>query len=221
MGVFGLDLRHGPTWNGALWYVRALLMFVLCAPAFKWLVTCFGRGWLVAVFALNLVNVSGRVFPDDIHGLLMLGFPLSGVFYFSLGIYIERFAVSVRSHRLLGISLVAGIGLLTLQALVSVGRSPSQVCQTLAIPFLLYALWHLTPQAPWPDWLTRCSFPIFLMHTPLIPYFFNPLKHTLLAGTAAASWLTYACVVASSVAFALMLKRLLPRLAAFLFAGRG
>lgn len=221
-GVFGLDLRHGPTCNGALWYVRALLMFVLCAPGFKWLVTRFGRGWLTVAFAMNLANASGRILPDDVHGLLMLGFPLSGVFYFSLGIFIERFAVSVRSRRLLGVSLVAGIGLLSLQTLVSCGgRSPSPVCQTLAIPFLLYALWHLTPEAPWPGWLTRCSFPIFLMHTSFIPYFFNPLKHTPLAGTAAASWLTYACVVASSVAFALSLKRFAPRLAAFLFAGRG
>lgn len=222
VALFGLDPRHGPTCNGALWYVRALFLFVLCSPVLKTLVVRCGRAWLAFAYTLNFIHAAWRPFPDFVQGLLTLGFPLSGVFYFSLGIYLERFSIAVRSRLLLGVGLVAGGGLLVAQALASPEGCVSPLgYQTLAIPFLLYVLWHLTPETPWPNWLTRCSFPIFLLHTPLIPYFFNPLKHTPLAGTVAASGLTYACVVSASIALAVLLKRFAPNTASFLFAGRG
>ena len=172
MSVFGLNIFNSPT-HGPLWYMRCLFLFVIFGGLFKWGVRKMGLCWLVILFSLSCVHcffMNG--FPEgDVPRFFLLferGISLSGMFYFSLGIYIrdKKFKYTDISP-ITYCSLVLGSCLLVGRALLVQKNQPqiTGVWGLISIPFLMYAFYKLIPSTTWPIWLTSCSFPIYLMHT--------------------------------------------------------
>ena len=223
IGMIGLDLRRGPSCVGALWYVRCLLLFVVLSPLFRFLVTRLGGFWLLVAFLLTLFHRS-TVWPaySDLHNVFDLGFSLSGVFYFSLGMWIRSVAMPRCNARFLPVfSILVSLSFLIAQAfLISRRITLPAHLTTLSIPFMMYALWTLVPAAKWPAWLTGSSFPIFLMHMPMVVYFGLPVKHSFLKDTVTGNVLVLVCVTVIPIAITVCLQRRFPKLSRFLFAGR-
>lgn len=223
LSTFGLDLREGPWHNGALWYVRCLFMFVILAPIFKWFVVKFKFMWLVVAFVLTLAHSSWHLFPTYLQRCFNLGFSLSGVFYFSTGIYLGlNNGVIVIRRRIAILCLIFGVGLLLVKTLCEInGINPFVSLLTISIPFMLCAVWWLMPSVKWSSDLTSCSFPLFLLHVPIRSFFVVLLKHTPINHTQFESTMTFVGAVVTSFGIALVLRRFFPRVNVFLFAGRG
>ncbi len=218
--TLGLDPCHGPKNIVVLWYVRCLFSFVLLAPIFKWLVRKGNLVWLAFAFALTVVHSSWPLLPPFFQAFGGHGFSLSGVFYFSTGIYIGLSKTMNLSKAHILICSMIGVSLLLVKTIFSsygIGYHVNYL--TIAIPFLLCAVWHLMPSSKWPSALTSCSFPIFLLHFLCIPIVSIPIKHSMLRGSQFGSVLIFLCATFLSICLASILRKF-PRINAFLFAGR-
>ena len=206
-----------------LWYVRCLFFFVLLSPLFKTAVRRFRLGWLIFAFIVTTVF---SALPDDPEnrpfwsGFLRFGISLSGIFYFSVGIYLQRFNVAVQSTTLALACTVYGVGILLLRTCVRLrGMELPVGVDSLLLPALMYAVWHIMPSRPFPLWLTSCSFPIFLLHMIFLIVVWRVFYHCPVGRQFGALISCFAAIVASIVTANLLRKRH-PRLADFLFAGR-
>ena len=148
--------------------------------------------WLAIAFALTLVHASWHPFPSYLQKCFAMGFSLSGVFYFSAGIFLGLYDAS------------------------AVRTRPA----ALSIPFVMYAVWYFIPSSKWPTGWTSCSFPLFVMHMSIMPFFVAVLKRTPLGATQSEGVAVFIGATAASIGIALMLRRFFPRVNAFLFAGR-
>ena len=223
LGAIGFDLRRAPSCVGALWYVRCLLLFVVLSPLFRLLVTHLGGLWLLVAFSLTLFHRSTALpVYSDLYYFFTFGFSLSGVFYFSLGMWIRFVAMPRCNVRFLSVfSILVSLSFLIAKACLIFQRITLPIdLTTLSIPFMMYALWTLVPATKWPVWLTGSSFPIFLMHMPMIPYFALPVKYSFLKDTFTGNVLVLVCVTAIPIAITVCLQRRFPKLSRFLFAGR-
>ena len=222
LGTLGLDLGGSPGYY-PLWYVRCLFFFVLLSPLFKVCVDKLRLGWIVlaflgmSVFSALPDDPGNRQFWSD---FLRGGFSLSGVFYFSVGIYLRRFNVKVRSTPLVFACAVYGVGTLLLRTFVrSHGMELPVGVDCLVLPMLMFAVWHVMPARPFPVWLTFCSFPIYLLHVIFLHYACVAVKHSPIERqTGAILSCIFAIVV--SIVVANLLRKRFPRLADFLFGGR-
>ena len=152
-----------------LWYIRCLFLFVLTAAAFKFLVRRFGLVWLVFSFALVLcmdfLLPQGRAYDFLDHG-----YSLSGVFYFSCGVFLSqrrKCAENAACFCRISASVCACIGILLLVGKVAGAYllpCVESAFGRLMVPFLLYAAWWFMPCRKRPDILAVSSFPIFLVH---------------------------------------------------------
>ena len=223
IGAIGLDPRQSPSYVGALWYVRCLLLFVVLSPLFRFLVLRLGGFWLLTAFSLTLFHRSTAwsAYPD-LHNFFDFWFSLSGVFYFSLGMWIRSVEMPRCNARLLsGFSILLSVSFLIAKACLCFQRITLPISLTaLSIPFMMYVLWTLVPAAKWPAWLTGSSFPVFLMHMPISTYFSLPVKYSLLKDTFTGNVLVLVCATAIPIAITVCLQRRFPKLSRFLFAGR-
>lgn len=144
-----------------LWYLRCLFVFVLIAPGIVWLTRRFGKGWLALPFALGILC---HVLPGHrIDMLFRYMFSLSGLFYFSCGIYLHSHHLPVlRTKQAVAGTLAFLVGRFVLSAKGLGAFVP--LLEEAAIPFLLLVAWKLTPSMRLPRWLEGMSFPIYLMH---------------------------------------------------------
>ena len=223
---FGLDLCDYPTLV-PLWYVRCLFLFVLTGASFKWGVTKAKWWWLSAVFIVFAI-LSG-VFDATAENerplavlFLSRGYSLSGVFYFSVGVFLQRFGFRRLSDKMAYAFL--GIGLVLLGVKVGflhAGYGKISVWfNSFITPFLLYSIYHFMPTKAWPNWLTSCAFPIFLMHSIALSYFGIALKHIPIVCVEAQTLIQFAGGAAIPIAVAVILRRFFPKTAGVLFGGR-
>ena len=212
VGTLGLDLSRGPSCIRSLWYVRCLFLFVLLAPIFKWVV---GKGkfvWLACAFALNLLQAS-KCFS--------LGFSFWGVFYFSVGVFLGLSKANVPAKPSFSVCALIGVALLVGKTMLSFYNVDIRVSlMTVAVPFLMYSVWYLTPSSKWSGAFTACAFPVYLMHLPLIAYFQFSINHSPLCDSQIGSVLVYLGASLSSVGIAIVVRKCFPRINGFLFAGR-
>ena len=222
LGTLGLDLGGSPGYY-PLWYVRCLFFFVLLSPLFKACVSKLRLGWLVLAF---LATSAFSALPDDPENRpfwsdsLRACLPLSGVFYFSVGIYLRRFNIAIRSTPLALACAVYGVGILLLRTFVRLrGMELPVGVDFLVLPALMFAVWHLMPACAFPVWLISCSFPIYLLHLIVLVYASVAVKHSPIERQTGAILSCIVAIIASIVLTNLLRKRF-PRLADFLFAGR-
>ena len=215
--VLGFDLTDHPMLV-PLWYVRCLFLFVLAAGVFKFLVVRFGIAWLACAFLLSLL--AEHLQDEFWWGLFSRGVSASGVFYFSVGMYLQRKTPGRIPAWAAVVCAAAGLSLLAAGVLSAhMGWSCERDLRAMSLPLLAYATWRFVGAARLPDWLVRCSFPIYVMHFIALAYFWT-LGRRLSLNTVLFSALSCAGGIAASVASAALLRRLAPKFAAIVFGGR-
>ena len=222
MHAIGLDLNNTPGLT-PLWYVRCLFFFVLLSPLFKLCVDKFKLGWIIFTF---IVATAFSYIPVDTenrpfwNGFLCYGISLSGIFYFSVGIYVKRYNVAFRSTPLAYVCAVYGIGCVIAKTFAHAHNTTLPIgVGSFTIPALMYATWHITPTKRLPVWFTSCSFSIFLLHCIFLGYAGIALKHTPLDDQTS-KLVAFIVAIIAPIILTNLLHRLFPRITAFLFAGR-
>lgn len=217
MRVLGIDLTESPL-HVPLWYVRCLFLFVLTGFIFKRGVCSFKYAWLVGAFLLLMA--SNHIPNDAVRGFLGRGYSANGVFYFSVGAFIERFNPRTGAKAVAALCGAIGLALLAVKLCFAYHEWHGAVALgKLSIPFLLYATWRIMPAMRLPRWLTALSFPIFLIHMIALAYF-GTLGKRMPVGDLSWAFISYGGGVLASAAAALLLRRFAPRLAGVLFGGR-
>ena len=213
----GLDFTDFPI-HVPLWYVRCLFLLLLTAPVFKYGIDRFGYAWLAATFSLNLL--CNHIPNESVYHFFSRGFSLSGVFYFSIGVFLQRFPVKSGGRKCIVLCGLVGIGLLALKLVFVYHVWRFETCiGKLSLPFLMFSAWGVMTAFKLPQWLTSCSFPIFLMHTITIPYIGVAMKRIPIGPTIAA-FVAFGSSIAISIAAAVILRRFFPRFANVIFGGR-
>ena len=213
----GLDLTDYPI-HVPLWYVRCLFLFVLTSSVFKCGIAKLGYMWLIAAFAFNLLV--NHIPNEIIRNFFGRGYSTNGIFYFSVGIFLHQLPHAITSRRYVVPCGCVGICLLALKLVFAYNAWPFETCiGKLSLPFLLYFTWCSMTVSKLPQWLTACSFPIFLMHTIALSYIGIAMKH-LPMGTTSAAFVGFIGSIIVSMAIAVFSRRFLPRFANVIFGGR-
>jgi len=183
----------------------------------------FGKWWLIFSFAVATafgylpVGTENRPFW---HGFLCYGISLSGVFYFSVGVYLKRFHISFRSTTIAIIGGIYGIGCLLARTYAhSRGGSLPIGIDCLILPALMYSTWHFTSSRKLPSWFTSCSFSIFLLHCIFLGYAGIALKRCTF-DEQTNSFIACLFAIIAPLILTNLLHKFAPKVANFLFAGR-
>ena len=223
--TFGVDLCKSPI-LGQLWYVRCIFLFVLTGAIFKWGVSKAKWWWLSIILLLHIVHLA-IFYPlpfDQRTSLLKFfryGYSIEGMFYFSIGVFLQRFKARRLSDKMA--YAFWGIGLVLLGVKIGflhAGYGKISGCNSIIIPFFLYSIYHFMPTKAWPNWLTSCAFPIFLMHPIALSYIGSALKHIPIVCVEAQTLIQFVGGAAVPIAVAVLLRRFCPRTASVLFGGR-
>lgn len=211
-----LDLSCWPM-VGPLWYVRCLFIFVVVSPIVVRLIDKFKYFWFVGIFVLP--HLVGRIWPSS-SIFFVYWFSLSGLLYFSVGIFLQRHGVKHRlfySSKFAGLVGLLGLALLVVKTISAYYHVKSGV-QSFLIPSLMYAFWHFMPARKLPDWLTACSFPIYLMHI----LFFPAIEMLNLCGGIPEIMSIEKFVIGfiGPIIVAVVLRKFMPKVALYLFGGR-
>ncbi len=212
-----------------LWYIRCILLFLCITPLLNRLLSrtrTLGLICLAVFFCLSVIPGTQRATPDTSLFFWQGFFSLSGLFYFSLGLFLRHWAIRVTLSRVTA-SILLAIAIFCYALNIWepwMGANWLAYPRFIAIPIALLAVWSLIPSCPWPRWLTSLSFPLFLVHFPIIDlyqtiqvYIF-PLSNSL---PPALNYLTqWAIVTVVSLLLALALRKWTPRISAVLFGGR-
>lgn len=217
--ILGFDLSKTPLY-GPLWYVRCLFLFVLTAFVLKSLIARFGYMWLVVAFAFNLLY--NHIPYEVVHKFFACGYSAGGVFYFSVGIFLQRFPVNDKSRGSIAFCGLVGIGLLVSKLVFVYHGWPFATCiGKLSLPFLLYFTWGIMSTFKLPFWLTSSSFPIYLMHLIIIVYIDIVVKRASNVNLRTiGEFIAFFGSIAASIAGAVVLRRFFPRFANVVFGGR-
>lgn len=215
--LFGFDLTDFPL-HVPLWYVRCLFLFVLTGSLFKICVTRFKYAWIACAFVFVLV--CNHLPTENLREFFRMGSSAGGIFYFSIGVAIQRFNLSGASRRNAIICGIVGFSLLAAKLLFAFNLWRGEIAiGKLMLPFLIYFTYHFMPTTKLPNWLTSCSFPIFLMHTVLFSYAGIALKHLPVEGLLS-DFIMYLSGTLGSIGITLLLRRYTPKVSALLFGGR-
>jgi len=209
----GLDFTAFPALT-PLWYIRALLVFVILAPVFVRFLKRCPKMFVAAVFAIGMAL--DAIFPvESVMGSFShFGFPVWGLAYFLFGLVIGmNGGMSVRR----GQAVVAFAGAVVFMAagsLFAENIMVSTISKHLLRPCLLIAVWYF-----WPSSFGAYggAFALFLLHpfAYAVLRFFVPLPQTMIAVIAYAS-----AAIAFSLVAAWMLRRFASRFAVIAFGGR-
>ena len=219
---FGLDLRSNPPLP--LWYLRALMIYVLISPLFRLIVK---RRTLTALVLLGLIafDYTCRFFMPEWAGN-MLTFDLApcNLGAFLIGMHLSYYPVSI-SSKLGGPSLLLGLALCAILAAVkceyfSLDSYYRTFLAWLAKLLVIIGAWQLCPPIELPNFLRRQSFPIYLLHAVFVPY-------ALMAAQkfpALQEWwgfLINICILTIlSIATCHLLRTMAPKFSAYIFGGR-
>ena len=209
---------------GVLWYVRALLMFVLISPILKRMSTWFGVIVLFAVYGI-VCPWESMAFGTWKYPLRFF-FSLEGLAYFTLGIFL-RFhdqLLSVGKCKMV-IAFCVGCAGMILQAWGSYkGWTCAYYFRWASLPFVMYALWAIVSDSCIARRLTACSFPVFLIHIFIITIINKIGAHVSIFpfnGTNIVEWVAQTLIIFwGSVLVAIGLRRFFPRFARIAFGGR-
>ena len=217
MRILGFDCTDFPL-HVPLWYVRCLFFFVLTGGLFKFGVGASQHLWLALTFAACLL--ANHLPCENVREFFRMGYSLAGVFYFSVGVFIQRFSPSLRSTHAAVLCGLVGMALLAVKLLFAYHGWRFQIALgKLSLPFLIYFTWHFMSARRLPNWLTACSFPIFLMHSIFLTYL-GIMLNRLPLGALTTTGIQYIGSILLSIALTLLLRRLSPRAARVLFGGR-
>ena len=116
---------------------------------------------------------------------------------------------------------LVGIALLILKIFLSYYQLRfEESVSKIMIPCLICFVWYATPYTKWPTWFTGCSFPIFLAHMITFPFIGIALKHLCPIDDQSKAFLYCSIGIIAPMILVAILKKFLPRVNNFFFAGR-
>lgn len=233
--TFGLDFLQNPLLP-PFWFLRWLICLCLASPILYWIVRKTGVWGLAAVYVLATAKTAGVPWlnpsPWWCPWKWILLYPF-GTFHFLLGIAWRTGVFAAVPDQVRRIP--AWVGLLFLATkLVSFAAAgfgwtdPEGGFGTFFLrnlsfltPCLLAFVWMCIPSGKWPAWLTGASFGLYVGH-PFFTHFLDSVRWfgDLGMGPGGMCLLRWAFAMAGCLVGVHLLKRFLPRVAQWLFAGR-
>lgn len=226
INMFGLNPNVNPP--QPLWYLRALMFFVLASPAFVFLarnkvvfaISAVGlfalgclHGWIIAAFP-------GDLFLFALAPLNVLCF-LSGIFLGGNPHLIEK-----TFPRGGCIVMVVAIGLTAFNAIcryvpLELGSVLTKFLQQIAVLLVIVGAWHICPAIELPSILRAQSFPVYLLHGVFLSAVLV-MKNVMptFIESAAGYVFAVAFMVVCSIVASHVLRRFLPRFSKVIFGGR-
>lgn len=199
-----------------LWYIRSLLIFVVLSH-----LIVKSRKTVVVVYIVALV-CSVAILPGRISEFANKFFSVSGLFYFCCGFSLSLLRVNLPrlSRRVAIFLLFGGFFVIALKSYIAfaTGWYCDRWLRLLFVPPILVGPWEVLPAVRLPTWVSSLSFPIYLLHVPVMfvgGLFFTWHTETILG------WLAkYVFVLAGSALICWVMKRFSPRIASVAFGGR-
>ncbi len=205
-----------------LWYLRSLMLFVVVSPIILWYVKRFKGAGLAFLWGLSLLVGFCSITPGRLILFLAKFVSVSGLLYFSIGVYLRVFGISGFSSRKSRAYLYVCAGLMLIVVSIWLqlitGYEVHRVCRCLFVPLLLIGLWHFVPSEKFPAWLTHSVFPMYLLHIPswFVINFIMPFSVATISG-----WLVKWMVgIVGAVVISVSLRRFATPIAHVLFGGR-
>ena len=218
--MLGLNLRCMPL-NAPMWYMRCLFFFMLLSPLFKMGIRRLRIGWIILAFFVAgiphfFLSGSASFWSGFFyHGAVSL----VDIFYFSVGIYLGDSKVRVHSRLLFIVCAVYSFGFLIVRTIVCIYGMKTPSFESLFVSALMYVVWHIMPVRAFPKWLTACSFSVYVLHYIILDPVETVFKKSLLDAQTQ-SILVCITVIVVSLVVSNLLRKYLPRVSNFLFAGR-
>ncbi len=204
---------------GACWFLRVLFILVLFSPLLKRIAT--------PPFIILIWTIHGVVHPDygvvctkTVFTLQEVFFSLFGASYFMAGMYLRMRSTPVTmSYRM------AFLGFVFSGLCIIVRGSPwspawSRLLTWFYTPILLASIWTFCPKRRLPDFLTKASFPVYVMHMTVIHAILRSFSHFFSAFTLSRYVLLGIVSFSICVALSLLIHKCSPRLSRVLFGGR-
>jgi len=213
-----------------LWFIRVLLIYNLAYPALRWCVTHPVAKWIFFIIAILLwLATAGFVLVEG-----------EGLLFFSLGIWIQKTNFNIdepnkwlqpRLWFLVFMVLSITKTILAFQTPFN-GIEPVLLLmhKLVVLSGLIFAWYGCNALVKWCMnknwfvWLTAFSFMIYVLHAPLVVYATKAVFMQI------SDWYAYRiltfiflplCLIALSVIFGALLRRLLPKVYSFVTGGRG
>lgn len=199
-----------------LWYVRALLLFVVISPLLCYFIKKTGVFALVVLWVLSLaVGIFGMRSHGRGYLLLTKCFSVSGLFYFCCGIYgrVKNVRLPQRGHVF---ALALGLCLAITNGYCRMSGFKCVI--PLWVPMLLFGLWKFVPERPLPKWLTGASFTIYMLHMVIYRLLGITFNFSV---EGFSQWIVkWTIGIGGSLFLAMVFRRCCPRAAKIAFGGR-
>lgn len=178
----GLDFTSFPALT-PLWYIRALLVFVILTPVLVWLLKRCPKTFVMVVFAIGMAL--DAIFPVEsvLGSFFHFGFPVWGLAYFLCGLALGiNGGVTVRRNQA-AVAFAAAAAFMSVGCFFTGNIMISTISKHLLRPCLLLAVWHFWPHS---SGVYGGAFALFLIHpfAFAILRFFVPLPQTLIGAVA-------------------------------------
>lgn len=224
--IFGLDVFNHPQLP-TLWYVRSLLILILLSPLLLVCLRKFPKTVLCLTF-IKWIFYWGEEYGTwfyFIDRFLACGF----LFFFMLGMALRLNLITGPSQKYKGygagfIALILWIVIYGSQTFgkkigVNLSFDVILILKQFESAFWLYFVWTIMPVKKWPEWLTKMSFAIYLIHWFVVIGVWCPY-----AGRPPVTVMEYVSSVMfgviGSILVVCVLRKFMPKLSVILFGGR-
>jgi len=227
--LFGLDLFRHPQLS-TLWYVRSLLLLVVCSPVLMWALRksrCLVLGLAFVKLFFYKGETGGTWYYLADHGL-SLGF----VFYFLFGMALRKGLVAIPrlnrvavgtaalvvqavfcgAYALLGPDFLAGLPWPLRFAYVRL--------ETVDTLLWLYFIWSVPPVWKLPPLLANAAFPVYLVHWFVLEGLWQHYAYEL-PDTVGELLLSVGVGIVGTLLVVVWLRRFAPKASSVLFGQRG
>lgn len=213
-----------------LWFILALFFYNLIYPFIRWILATAPYVWLPFTFLLWLILIQFWIVDG------------SGLFFFSLGIWLQKKNYSLEkkpSWLSVGVFLILFIGICVIKTFMAFELDPELFLSRLLVAILfkvavlcgLLSIWYGSDEVvkwcmnkKWFHQISGYAFFIFAAHVPLLPYtmhfatkYFSFLPyHRLTLYLVVPGLIVLFCIFSGS-----LLKRYLPKFYLLLTGGRG
>ena len=220
---FTLDAPN-PT---ALWFLRALFLFVLISPL---LFQGIKIGDFIIPFVLFVINyfvMPLGLFNSGMNRFLGFFFSINGLAWFAFGAWL-RIKPKTSWHTLCEYPISSWV-VLCVMVIMRMGcffaDLPYQnLIDKIIVPIALFAVWNIIPLCELPRWLTAAAFPVYLLHPFLFYFVYGGMvalhSEQLVAKSISVYLLVVTFVFSLSVIISALMRRFVPTVARVLFGGR-
>ena len=218
--TLGLDFAK-PTMT-PLWYVRWVVVLVVLSGVLKVLIANLRYVFLGGLAILGLAcecMPRGLLYDVLTEGMFPNCGPALGTFYFSVGIFIQMNHIKLRMPRWMSMINFIVVMLLVAGICCVENDCLKRVLLLTAVPIFLLGVYCNMPSIQVPNRITSLSFPIYLIHCPVIVYL-TLIVNRLPIGKLPQSLGIYCGAVLGSIVVSLMVRKFTQRIASIVFGGR-